>query len=37
MGRTYALERLNDGESVVFDPNGIATAALIFLPLNCPS
>jgi hypothetical protein len=37
LGRTFALENLSNGDSVVFDPNGVGPASLKFIAMNCPS
>jgi len=36
-GRSYALESLNAGESVVFDPYQNGAAMVAFMPANCPA
>jgi hypothetical protein len=36
-GRSYALESLNAGESVVFDPYQNGPAMVAFMPANCPA
>ena len=35
-GRSYALESLKTGESVVFDPYQGGQAMVAFMPTNCP-
>jgi hypothetical protein len=35
-GRSYSLESLNTGESVVFDPYQNGPAMVAFMPTNCP-
>lgn len=36
-GRSFAIESLNNGESVIVDPNGVGPASMNIVPIICPS